>query len=90
MVTHETQEFLHRFNLLEDNSPTSYVLILPRVIDVVVVVLVIVLLSPLGGCPCPPFISMGKGLQGKSGSPHGGKVVPVCRTTLSHHRYRRR
>jgi hypothetical protein len=50
MVTQETQGFLDRFSPVEDNSPTSCVLILLLAIDVVVVV---------QGCPCPPFISKG-------------------------------
>jgi hypothetical protein len=41
MVTQNTQGFLDRFKLLEDNRHTSCVLILLRAIDVVVVVLVV-------------------------------------------------
>jgi hypothetical protein len=52
MVTHETQEFLDRFRPLEDNIPTSYVLVLPMVIVLSVSAL-------FWGASDPPFISKG-------------------------------
>jgi hypothetical protein len=36
MITQETQEFLDRFNLLKDNRPTSYVIVLLMAIRVLV------------------------------------------------------
>jgi hypothetical protein len=53
MVTQETQGFLDRFSPVEDNSPTSCVLILLLAIDVVVEV---------QGVPLPSFYIQGVGV----------------------------
>jgi hypothetical protein len=67
MVTQETQGILDRFRPLEDNSPTSYVLVLLMAIDVVIIVAELVLTSSWAcGVPLPILLyPRGARLEGR-------------------------